>query len=53
MKRGNVRLIVIIVAGGVVLLLAATLIGIGYLQATSQSIGHFAPIGDPINVKHK
>ncbi len=46
-------MIVTIVALGIVLLMAMTIIGLGYLAASSQSIGHFAPIGDPINVKHK
>jgi hypothetical protein len=52
-KRGKIRLIVTIVAVGFVVLLAVTLIGLGYLEASSQSIGRFAPIGDPINTKHK
>jgi hypothetical protein len=46
-------MIVTIVALGFVLLVAVTIIGLGYMAAASQSIGHFAPIGDPINGKHK
>jgi hypothetical protein len=44
---------VTVVAVGIVLLLAATVIGLGYLEASSHSIGHFAPVGDPVNGKHK
>ena len=46
-------MIVTIAALGIVLLFAMTIIALGYLEASSQSIGHFAPIGDPINGKHK
>lgn len=53
MARRNIRLIVTVAVLGIVLLLAMTVIGLGYLAASSQSIGHFAPIGDPINTKHK
>ena len=42
-----------IVALGIVLLLAVSVIGLGYLAASTKSIGHFAPVGDPINGKHK
>jgi hypothetical protein len=51
--RRNIRLIVTVAALGIVLLLAMTVIGLGYLAASSQSIGHFAPVGDPINSKRK
>jgi hypothetical protein len=50
--RPNFRLIAIITVVAVVFLFAITIIGLGYLEATSQSIGHFAPIGDPVNGKH-
>ena len=53
MARLNVRLIVTVVVLGVMLLLAMGVIGLGYLDAASQSIGHFAPVGDPVNGKHK
>ena len=46
-------MIVTIAALGIVLLLAVTIIGLGYMAAATQSIGHFAPIGDPVNGKHK
>jgi len=53
LARRNYRLIFTITFVAIIVLFAITIIGLGYLSATSQSIGTFAPIGDPINVKHK
>lgn len=53
MARPNFRLIMTVAALGIVLLLAVSVIGLGYLEAASHSIGKFAPIGDPTNIKHK
>jgi hypothetical protein len=53
LARPNYRLIFTITFVAIIVLFAITIIGLGYLSATSQSIGTFAPIGDPINVKHK
>jgi hypothetical protein len=49
----NFRLIFTVAAIGIVLLVALCAVGIGYMVAASHAIGHFAPIGDPTNFKHK
>jgi hypothetical protein len=53
LARRNYRLIITITFVAIVVLFAITIIGLGYLSATSQSIGTFAPVGDPTNIKHK
>jgi hypothetical protein len=53
MATRNYRLIFTVVILGAFLLLAMAVVGLGYLDAARQSIGHFAPVGDPVNGKHK
>ncbi|HEX4054407.1 MAG TPA: hypothetical protein VHX86_09085 [Tepidisphaeraceae bacterium] len=53
MGKINFRLIFTITALGIVILIAALFIGIGYEAAASHAIGHFAPIGQGTNGKHK
>jgi len=46
-------LIATIAAIGVVFLLAIIIIGLGYLAASGNAMGKFAPVGDPVNGKTK
>jgi hypothetical protein len=53
MARPNFRMIFTIAVIVSVLLFAVTVIGLGYLEATAHAIGKYAPVGDPVNGKHK
>ncbi len=49
----NLRIVVFVALMLAMLAFCAIVIFLGYEDAASHAIGHFAPIGDPTNIKTK